>query len=117
MAARTVCLMRKTFALLALLLAAFFSLAPSAAEATRCRDGSYSRSSGPGTCSWHGGIDDGTPSQLGGGGDGSGSGTSGIYYGPSNRDDDSINLEDEPGFWLLLGGAAAFWIWALKAFG
>jgi hypothetical protein len=109
--------MRKTFALLALLLAAFFSLAPSAAEATRCRDGSYSRSSGPGTCSWHGGIDDGTPSQLGGGGDGSGSGTSGIYYGPSNRDDDSINLEDEPGFWLLLGGAAAFWIWALKAFG
>lgn len=61
------------------LCAFFYFLIPSTyVDAARCRDGSYSTSSGPGTCSWHGGIDDGNPN-AGGGGPKSSSGTSGVY--------------------------------------
>ncbi len=41
------------------LLAAGAVIAAPAASATTCNDGSWSNSSGRGTCSWHGGIDRG----------------------------------------------------------
>jgi hypothetical protein len=102
--------MKRTPALIALLFAAFLTLAPSPADATRCRDGSYSTSSGSGTCSWHGGIDDDTPSVGGGGGYGGGSGNSGIYYGSGAGNDDTP-LVDLLGFLALI--TSPIWGFAL----
>jgi hypothetical protein len=101
--------MKRTLALFAFLFAAFLTLAPTPVSAVQCRDGSFSTSSGPGTCSWHGGIDDGTPSWGGGGGTGSDSDVSGIYWAPSTSSDDD-NDEVGLGFWIFIGGVIWFWI-------
>lgn len=76
---RTILSVPKYLSILLSAIAALALLVPTPVDATRCRDGSYLSSSGPGTCSWRGGIDDDTPI-FGGGGSGSGSGNSGVYY-------------------------------------
>jgi hypothetical protein len=53
----------KTFsALLILSGASLILFVPQASAGTYCADGTYSYSSGKGTCSWHGGISGGAPS-------------------------------------------------------
>jgi hypothetical protein len=57
---------------------------PYSASATVCNDGSISESTGSGTCSWHGGVRDGSPSSGLGGGGGVGRITPGPGYAPSS---------------------------------
>lgn len=71
--------MRKTIKAVAATAFIFLFFSASPADATRCEDGTYSTSTGSGTCSWHGGIDDGIPSINSGGGYDSDSNKSGIY--------------------------------------
>lgn len=55
MASRPRAFVRATVLASVVLTVAFFT-APASADAI-CRDGTYSYSSGSGTCSWHGGVD------------------------------------------------------------
>lgn len=73
----------------ALLLGVVVAIAP-ASSATVCNDGSFSMSSGSGTCSWHGGIMGGNSSRNYGGSNSYGLGGGSQYndpfgYGGSKR--------------------------------
>jgi hypothetical protein len=57
--------MKRTSAIICLLIVATFFPIQSAGANTLCNDGTISRSSGKGTCSWHGGIAGNSPRNNG----------------------------------------------------
>lgn len=87
--------------------------APASAQ-TRCADGTLSDSTGPGTCSWHGGIagnerDDRPRGSSSGGGQG--------RIRDDRWDDDDTSSGIEIPSWVWWTGAAAaggYWLWSVN---
>jgi hypothetical protein len=91
----------------------FGTLAAIPASATQCADGSFSTSTGSGTCSWHGGIAGNEPSYNSGGGSGGSSGNSGIYYTPASEPE---NPNDNRNLNIIAAAGFGFWIWVYSKF-
>lgn len=103
-------------------IAALLTLTSSPASATVCEDGWISPSTGSGTCSWHGGIEDGLPSWDNGStyNDGLLEGlakdsarSSGYLAPPVEEKGTPLDFR----FWTIIGLIAFFWVWLYEKAG